>query len=107
MKEWWIMKISKILLHNYKLFKDEVIHVNPDYNIFVGNNDSGKSTLLEAIQTVISGKLNNYSFERQLKASCFNQQIRDEFRKKLDQKNIDELPKIIVEVYLNDELIRN
>lgn len=103
MKEWWIMKISKILLHNYKLFKDEVIHVNLDYNIFVGNNDSGKSTLLEAIQTVISGKLNNYSFERQLKASCFNQQIRDEFRKKLDQKNIDELPKIIVEVYLNDD----
>ncbi|OEH54073.1 hypothetical protein AQ616_09915 [Oceanobacillus sp. E9] len=101
------MKISKILLHNYKLFKDEVIHVNPDYNIFVGNNDSGKSTLLEAIQTVISGKLNNYSFERQLKASCFNQQIRDEFRKKLDQKNIDELPKIIVEVYLNDDGINS
>ncbi|WP_079707695.1 ATP-dependent nuclease [Paraliobacillus ryukyuensis] len=98
------MKINKIRIQNYKLFKNEIISVNEGYNIFVGNNDSGKSTLLELLQIVISGKLNNYSFDRQLKISCFNQIIRKEFINKLEQnEEVEELPKISAEIYFNDE----
>ncbi|GGC89168.1 hypothetical protein GCM10007216_19930 [Thalassobacillus devorans] len=98
------MKINKIRIQNYKLFRDVTIRVNQGYNIFVGNNDSGKSTLLELLQIVISGKLNNYSFERQLKVTCFNQQVREEFKKKLVQDEvIEELPKITAEIYFHDE----
>lgn len=98
------MKINKIRIQNYKLFRDVTIRVNQGYNIFVGNNDSGKSTLLELLQIVISGKLNNYSFDRQLKVTCFNQQVREEFKKKLEQDElIGELPKITAEIYFHDE----
>lgn len=100
------MKIEKILIRNYKLFSYVVINVNEGYNIFVGNNDSGKSTLLEIIQIAISGKLNNYPFERQLKVSCFNYQIRQEFNDKLQRKEeIEALPNIIVEIYFRDERV--
>ena len=37
--------ISKIKLHNFKRFKDLALDVNPDINIFVGDNESGKSTI--------------------------------------------------------------
>ena len=98
------MKINKILIRNYKLFRDVEISVNQGYNIFVGDNGSGKSTLLEILQIVLSGRLNNYSFDRQLKVSFFNYQVRMEFRKLLEQKiDIEELPKIIIEVYFDDE----
>lgn len=98
------MKITKIHIQNYKLFKNVVINVNEGYNIFVGNNDSGKSTLLEILQIALSGKLNNYSFDRQLKVSCFTSAVRKEFRKLLEQKeDITVLPKIIIEVYFDNE----
>ncbi|AQQ55530.1 ATP-dependent nuclease [Planococcus lenghuensis] len=98
------MKIDKILIKNYKLFKDQVIKVNVGYNIFVGNNDSGKSTLLEILQIVISGKMNNYPFERQLKASYFNYQVRQNFILQLQnpESTIEELPSIVLEVYFKD-----
>ena len=66
------MRIKKLLIKNYKLLKTVVFDVNNDLNIFVGENDSGKSTILEAISIITSGKLNGYSFGKQLKANLFN-----------------------------------
>lgn len=97
------MKITKILIHNYKMFKDEVINVNKDYNIFVGNNDSGKSTILEVLQILLSGKIDNYPFDRQLKASCFNYNIRLDFKERVIANNIEELPRIILEAYFDND----
>ena len=99
------MKISKILIHNYKMFKDTVIQINDGFNIFVGDNDSGKSTLLEIIQIIIGGKLNNYPFERQIKASCFNSQARLNFIDMLEDPSfiIEELPCITLEAYFFDD----
>lgn len=38
-----------ILVKNYRLIKQVEFSVNPDITIFVGDNDSEKTTLLEAI----------------------------------------------------------
>ena len=54
------MKISKIRVQNYKLLRDVCFEINPDMNVFVGENDAGKSTLLEVISIISSGKLNGY-----------------------------------------------
>ena len=43
------MKISKIRVQNYKLLRDVCFEINPDMNVFVGENDAGKSTLLEVV----------------------------------------------------------
>jgi|GEM_PF-2173797 len=66
------MKISKIRVQNYKLLKDVCVPTNPDINVFVGENDAGKSTLLEVISIITSGKLNGYAFSRQIKDNMFN-----------------------------------
>lgn len=99
------MKINKLLIKNYKMFKEVEIPVNPIINIFVGDNDSGKSTLLEVIQILLSGKLNNIPFERQLKTSFFNNEIRMKFKEEITKKNKyeGELPSIVLEAYFPDD----
>lgn len=43
------MRIEKVKIKNYKLFQDFTMLFNDDLNIIVGDNEAGKSTLLEAI----------------------------------------------------------
>lgn len=93
------MKIRKLIIHNYKIFQDVQIDFNKECNIFVGNNDEGKSTLLEAFQIVLSGKLNGFSFERQLTANYFNNLALKEYMTCINERKLAELPNIIIEAY--------
>ncbi len=43
------MHINKFVIKNFKSFKELTINFNQDINIFTGTNNSGKTTLLEAI----------------------------------------------------------
>lgn len=43
------LRISKITLKNFKTFKDITIHPKSDFNIIIGENSSGKSSIFEAI----------------------------------------------------------
>ncbi|MEI9534886.1 ATP-dependent nuclease [Moellerella wisconsensis] len=43
------LRISNITLKNFKTFKKISIQPNPDFNIIIGENSSGKSTIFEAI----------------------------------------------------------
>jgi len=44
-----IMKIEKLILSNFRSYKDEIEIDFGDLNVFVGKNDIGKSTILEAL----------------------------------------------------------
>lgn len=43
------LRISQITLKNFKTFKEIDIHPNPDFNIIIGENSAGKSSIFEAI----------------------------------------------------------
>lgn len=43
------LRISKITLKNFKTFKDITITPNTDFNIVIGENSAGKSSIFEAI----------------------------------------------------------
>ena len=47
--------IRKIRLHNFKRFQDYTIDPNERVNILIGDNEVGKSSVLEAIDLVASG----------------------------------------------------
>ena len=44
------LRISKISLKNFKVFNEITIHVNNYFNIIIGENNAGKSTIFEALQ---------------------------------------------------------
>lgn len=52
------MYIEKIMIKNYKCFEDQEILFNDRFNLIVGDNGLGKTTILEAICIGISGYLN-------------------------------------------------
>jgi hypothetical protein len=98
------MVIKQIVIKNYKRLQCVEIDLNERHNIFVGENDAGKSTLLEALSIITTGKLNGYGFERQLKANMFNNDIRNEFIKSLkDQNTAIAPPKLVFEAYCSEK----
>ena len=92
------MAIKKIKIHNFKKFKDLEIKCNSDLNLLIGDNEAGKSTILQAIDLVLSGsrnKLENIGLE-----SLFNRNIICEF---FDDKRFDNLPSLSIELYLSEQ----
>ncbi|SHH94287.1 Predicted ATP-dependent endonuclease of the OLD family, contains P-loop ATPase and TOPRIM domains [Fibrobacter sp. UWCM] len=99
------MKINKLVIKNYKLIRDVVIPLNPEINIFVGENDAGKSSILEALSILTTGKLNGIALERQLKANLFNSTTRQEYIDAVGKGQTPAPPQIVFEAYFEDDLI--
>lgn len=47
------MYLSELRLENFRRFKNATIMLQPGLNVLVGENDSGKSTILDAIRLVL------------------------------------------------------
>ena len=50
--------IERVIIQGYRVFKELDFRPNPEINIIVGDNEAGKSTLIEAIGMAISGRAN-------------------------------------------------
>ena len=47
--------IKQLRLYNFKRFQTLDLNLSPDLNVLIGDNESGKSTVLQAIDLAISG----------------------------------------------------
>lgn len=97
------MKIEKLRIVNYKKFNNIIIKLNDDTNIFVGENDSGKTTILEAIAMVLTGKINGYNIFAKFTPDWFNFDIRKKYIESLSTENPETPPMITIEAFLKDE----
>ena len=52
--------IKKVKLHNYRRFSDFSVKLDEKLNIFEGENEAGKSSILSSINLVISGSINQF-----------------------------------------------
>ncbi len=67
------MVIDKIVIENFKGFKDWfTLPLNRGLNIIVGNNEAGKSTILEAINLALTGLYNGRYLQNELTQYLFN-----------------------------------
>ena len=92
------MYIKKVKLHNYRRFKDIEITFNKGRNIFVGDNESGKSSILEAIDLTARGsrhRVEDIGIE-----TLFNVEVIKDFME--GDKQLNNLPSLYVELYLED-----
>lgn len=97
------MPIEKIKIENYKIFKNETISLKKGINIFVGENDSGKSTLLEALSIVTTGKINGFSVSRVMTTDFFNKDVKNEYLTQVKNGKTPPPPEIIIEIYFTKE----
>jgi putative ATP-dependent endonuclease of OLD family len=95
--------IEKILIQNFKIFSLFEVALNNDLNLIVGDNETGKSTLLEAISLALTKKLGGRPAEYELSPYLFNKQRAEAYVKSVNEDQYAELPKILIELYLADE----
>ncbi len=91
--------IKKVVLHNFKKFKDFSADFRDGKNIIVGENESGKSTLLTAIDLTLSAsfaKVEHIGFE-----NLFNTDSIEHFKKlSKGERCFSKLPILSVDIYL-------
>jgi len=98
------MYIKYIYIENFKCFKGGFdLSLNEELNILVGDNEAGKTTILEAINLALSGVLNGRYLRNELTQYLFNNQIIDEFIESIKNGNPINLPYIIIELYLEGD----
>lgn len=94
--------IKKIFIQNYKIFYNFELELHKELNIFVGDNEVGKSTILEAINLALTKRLNDRLIEYELTPYLFNRQCILEYVNSLQNGDFIQLPKIIIELYFDD-----
>lgn len=91
--------ISKIRLINFRRFVDYTIEPNTRMNILIGDNEAGKSSVLEAIDIVANGNV------RRVESLGLDKILNTVAVKRFNAGNrsFDELPRLIIELYLSRE----
>ena len=93
------MLVNSMRLINFKKFKDQVFDFNDDVNIFVGDNNAGKSTVLEALEIVLNFQHRGRPFGNELSPDLFNKETVAKFLS--SAKSIADLPELVIEAYMS------
>jgi len=98
------MHISKIHIENFKIFKDSFkLTLNKGINILVGDNEAGKSTIIEAIHLALTGLFNGKYLKNELTQYVFNKDVVAEYIQNLEQGKAAILPHILIEIFMEGE----
>lgn len=69
------MHITNVVIKHYRCLLDSTVDLNPNLNVIVGDNECGKSTLLEAIHLALSGQINGRPIQGELHPYLFNSKV--------------------------------
>lgn len=94
--------IRKIKIHGYRIYKKLAVEPNPKFNLIVGANEAGKSTLLEAITLALTGRVNGRSVSEELNPHWFNTAVVEEFVNERKSGNPVSFPEILIELSFVD-----
>lgn len=98
------MYISKVKIENFKCFKDTfTLELTEGLNIIVGNNEAGKSTILEAVHLALSGLYAGRYLKNELSEYLFNNETLNEYKTSLQTDNPLPPPEISIEVFIKGD----
>lgn len=95
--------IERLVVKNYKKFDSLDLPLNDELNIIVGDNESGKSTVLECINLALNFKINGRFAPNELHSYLFNKKVTDNYVNKIKEDKSTPLPEILVELYLKED----
>ncbi len=97
------MFIERVIIENYRSLRHTDVHLQDGINIVVGNNEIGKSTLIEAINLALRYQLNRRSAIQELHPYLINAEAVREFVASLKSGRTASLPpRALIELYLSD-----
>lgn len=94
------MHIKKIIIENFKCFEGKFsLDLNSGLNILVGDNEAGKSTILEAIHLALSGWIYGRYLGTELTQALFNKEVIKQYLESLETDNKLQLPHVMIELF--------
>jgi predicted ATPase len=94
-------RIKKLRVKNFKKFADETFDFNDDINILVGDNECGKSSVLEAIELCLNYCHRGRPLSPEVMAELFNNVCIETYLK--GDKSQTSLPELLIEAYLDGD----
>lgn len=94
--------ITKVKISGYRIFKDLTLCPIKRINLIAGANESGKSTLMEAIALALTGRINGRTASEELNPHWFNTELVSEFVKECAAGNRVPWPQIRIELFLEN-----
>ena len=96
--------IEKIKIENFKGVDEPfVLDFNEGINILVGDNETGKSTILEAIHLTLTGMFRGRPVRGNLTQYLFNYEIIQKYLKSVNDGVPIKSPEILIELYVSNE----
>lgn len=97
------MSIQKVKITNFKSFQgSHTIELNSGLNIIVGNNDEGKSTIIEAIHMALTGYYHGRSIANEITEYIFNKRVVEDYCKSLKSPSPLPPPNLSIEIFFDD-----
>lgn len=94
--------IRKVVIQNFKCYQNAQIEIHEGVNILVGNNEAGKSTILEAVNLALTARIGRYPIIQALSPHVLNRSASKAYLASLKTKHPEKPPEIIIELYLED-----
>ena len=92
------------MIRNYRRFETFDLELRPGMNILVGSNDTGKSTLIEAINLALTGRLNGRVLSQELSPYLINQSVTKAYVTDVQARERVPPPGFCIEVYFDGEV---
>jgi predicted ATPase len=92
--------LTRIGLKNYRGLRNFSLELTPGLNILVGDNDSGKSTILEAVRLALTGRIGDRLAGQGLSPYHFHQEAAAEYIAKIRAGRRIQPPELIIDVHL-------
>ena len=94
--------LTKIQIKNYRAFKDFSLDFTDGLNVIVGDNDAGKSTLLEAVNLALTSRLRGRFLANELSPHLFNQDTVASYVVAVGEGANPAPPEILIDLYLEE-----
>ena len=95
--------IKYLRIENFKCFKGIfTLELKKGINILVGDNEAGKSTILEAIHLTLSGIFRGKTIRGNISQYMFNYDVVEQYIQDINNGEGTEPPYVLIEVYLDE-----
>lgn len=98
------MAIRKIKVYNFKSLRKFETELNPGLNILVGDNEAGKSTILEAVHLALTGTYCGRGIRNEISPYLISRDAVHEYLESLKTDTPIAPPRLMIEVYFSGSI---
>ncbi len=97
------MHITRVYIEGFKRFTSFDLELNATFNVIVGDNETGKTSILEAISLVLTGRYDGRLIRNDIDPYLFNATNVREYFENCQREEPCKPPKIVIEAYLQSD----